>query len=444
MSAPGTLGRAWSPSDDPTPELRPHVRRGLITVAIWLLLMGGWVGFAPISGGVVAQGQVKVDANRRTVTHRDGGTVARIAVVEGQHVRRGDLLLELDDVRVDASVDQLRAALASDKLRLSRLEAEAAQARSWRAPAALSQEFADVNRFSQLAAKEVENFDARRTNLQTQLSAQSQQASDTRTEIDIRQRERANSLRALELMREELKANKTLEAQNFVNRAKVLTLERGVSEYESRHLSNEAELAQARQRLSGIDARARSLTDSYVQSASEGVREVSSQIAENEQRLRASADVQDRQKVVAPVDGLLVNLRVNTTGSAVGPREPIVDIVPADAPLFIEVRLPVEIGPEVHQGMDAEIRLLTGRQRFEQLLPGKVTRVSADALTDERNGTAYFSAMLQVPPEAIRGAAEHLRPGMAAEVYIRVTERTALGFLVEPVAGFFRRGFREH
>lgn len=444
MSLPSTLRLPSAETDSPTPELRPHVRRGMFIIATWLLLMGGWVGLAPISGGVVAQGLVKVDANRRTVTHRDGGTVARIAVVEGQRVQRGELLLELDDVRVDASVDQLRVALASDKLRLSRLEAEASQARVWRAPAALGQEFADVHRFNQLATKEAESFEARRTNLQAQLEAQSQQASDTRTEIDVRQRERANSLRALELMREELKANKTLEAQNFVNRARVLTLERGASEYESRHLSNEAEIAQAKQRLSGIDARARSLTDSYVQAAGEEMRQVSSQIAENEQRLRASADMQDRQKVVAPVDGLLVNLRVNTTGSALGPREPIVDIVPADAPLFIEVRLPVEVGPEVHQGMDAEIRLLTGRQRFQQLLPGKVTRISADALTDERNGAAYFSAMLQVPPEAARSATEHLRPGMAAEVYIRVTERTALGFLVEPVAGFFRRGFQEH
>ena len=58
-------------------------RRGLWIVGGWALVFALWAGFAPISGGVVAQGVVKVEANRRTVTHRDGGTVARILVREG-------------------------------------------------------------------------------------------------------------------------------------------------------------------------------------------------------------------------------------------------------------------------------------------------------------------------------------------------------------------------
>ncbi|MBQ0943039.1 HlyD family type I secretion periplasmic adaptor subunit [Ideonella sp. 4Y16] len=428
---------------DPVPGLRPLQRQALWIIGAWLALMTAWLTLAPIAGGVVAQGVVKVDANRRTVTHRDGGTVARIAVSEGQLVRRGELLVELEDVRVDASQDQLRAAFAADRLRQSRLQAEVAQAAQWQPPAALLRELADVKRLPELAAQERAAFAARRANLVAQIDGQSQQIRDTRTEIEVRERERVNSQRALALMTEELRANQALEAQNFVGRARVLGLERNASEYQSRHLANEAELAQARQRLGALDARSRSLRDSYVQTASDELRELGPRLAETEQRLRASSDDQSRQRVLAPVDGRLLNLRVNTPGSALGPREPVVDIVPADAPLFVEARLPLDAGADVREGMAAELKLLTGAQRFERLLAARVQRVSADALTDERNGSAYFTVLLQVDADEARRAALPLRPGMAAEVYIRVTERSALDFLLEPVAGFFRQGFRE-
>lgn len=428
---------------DPLPGLRPLLRQALWIIGVWLALMVAWLTLAPIAGGVVAQGVVKVDANRRTVTHRDGGTVSRIAVSEGQLVRRGELLVELDDVRVEASQDQLRAAFAADRLRQARLEAEVAQAAAWTLPPALAHEFTDVRRFAELASKERAAFVARRANLMAQLDAQSQQLRDTRTEIEVRERERANSQRALALMTEELRAHQALEAQQFVGRARVLGLERNASEYQSRHLANEAELAQARQRQGALDARSRSLRDSYLQTASDELRELGARLAETEQRLRASADDQTRQRVLAPVDGRLLNLRINTPGSALGPREPIVDIVPADAPLFVEARLPLEAGADVREGMAAELKLLAGQQRFERLLNARVHRVSADALTDERSGSAYFTVLLQLPADEAQRASAPLRPGMAAEVYIRVTERSALDFLLEPVAGFFRQGFRE-
>jgi HlyD family type I secretion membrane fusion protein len=227
-----------------------------------------------------------------------------------------------------------------------------------------------------------------------------------------------------------------------LHKAHVLSLQRSVSEYESRQLSNEAELAQARQRLGALDARVRSLRDSLVQQASEELRDVGMRIADNEQRLRATTDDQSRQKVLAPEAGRLMNLRINTVGSALGPREPIVDVVPRDAPLLVEARLPLDVAADVRPGMPAELRILTAQARYEKLLPAEVRQVSADAQVDERTGTSYVSAQLQVPASALAQRQTPLQPGMAAEVYIRVAERTPLGFLLEPVGGYFRRAFR--
>lgn len=422
---------------------RRIVRRGLTIVAAWVLLIGAWAVWAPISGGVVASGLVKVEADRRTVSHRDGGTVAAIRVKEGQAVKKGDVLVELDDVRVDASVGLLRAQLAADRLRQSRLEAEAAGAARWSTPSALAAEFADVARFAEQAAKERASFDARRSNVQTQIDGERRQADDTRTEITVRLRERENARKAMALMQEELALNQQLQQENYVNRTRVMSLQRAVSEYESRQLSNEAELAQAQQRLGALESRMRALRDALVQAAAEELREVGARVSDAEQRLRASHDDQARQKIVAPESGRLVNLRVNTVGSAIGPREPVVDIVPANAPLQIELRLGPDAAAGITPGTAADVRPLTAQARYDKLLAATVTQVSADAQEDERSGAAYVSVQVQVDTAALPPGAPPLQSGMAAEVYIKVAERTPLGFVIEPVAAYFRKGFRE-
>lgn len=430
----------------PPVEQRLHrvARRGLWVLGLWGAVFAGWALLAPISGGVVANGLVKVEANRRTVTHRDGGTVAKVWVREGQTVQKGDVLVELADVRVDASVDMLRAQLAADRLRLSRLQAESSRATAWVPPGALLAEFSDVKSLPDQAAKERATFDARQRNLQAQLEGEARQAEDTRTEISVRLRERENAGKALGLMKEELALNQKLEQDQFINRTRVMSLQRAVSEYESRQLSNEAELAQARQRLGALEARMRGLRDTLAQSASEEQREVGARASDTEQRLRASADDQQRQKVLAPEAGRLVNLRVNTVGSALGPREPVVDIVPSGAPLLVEARLPLDAGAAVKPGTQAEIRLLTAHSRYETLLPAEVVQVSADALQDSATTAPYLSAQLQIPADALQAEATAPRPGMAAEVYIRLSERTPVGFLLEPITGYFHRAFREH
>jgi HlyD family type I secretion membrane fusion protein len=432
--------------------LRRTAGRGLWIVGAWITVFSLWAFWAPISGGVVAQGIVKVEANRRTITHRDGGTVARILVREGQTVRKGDVLVELEDVRVDASVDLLRAQLAADRLRQSRLEAEASGQTSWQVPSNLSNEFSDVKRFAEQAAKERAAFAARQSNLAAQVEGERRQARDTRTEIEIRMKERENAHTAVRLMREELALNQKLEQEQYVNRARVMAMQRGVSEYESRQFANEAELAQAKQRLGALEARLRLLQDGLVQQASEELRELGARIADTEQRLRSSSDDQTRQTVTASESGRLVNLRVNTPGSALGPREPIVDIVPVDAPLEVEVHLPLDVAAEVQVGTAAELKLMTADARYDRLLGATVIEVSADALTDERSGAPFLRALLQVTPEqasAVSGVGDRLsmgtlRPGMAAEVYIKTAERTPVGFLLEPITGYFRRAFREH
>lgn len=433
MPAPGSCAR----------PMRRLAIAGAAVIVAWCAALAGWATWAPIAGGVIAPGLVKVEADRRTVTHRDGGTVARIHVTEGQHVDAGALLVELADVRTDAAAAMARTQWAADRVRLARLEAEAEGRRAFRIPAALAGELTDVPGLAAQAAKEEAAFAARLAQLDGQIDGERRQMVGTRAEIEARSAERDNARKAIALMQEELAVNEKLQEQNYVGRTRVLALQRAVSEYESRRLGNDAELAQAQQRLAAAEARIAALRRALVQAAAEESREVAARVSDAEQRLRAASEDRDRQRIVAPVAGRLVGLRVNTPGSALGPREPVVDIVPDDAPLEVEVRLSVEAAADVAPGMPAELRLLTASLQHAPLLPGTVRRVGADAQFDDRTGAAYRIAVVTVDRGSRAARGVPWRAGLAAEVYLKVAERTALEFLLEPVTDRFRRAFRD-
>ncbi len=429
----------------PVRELLARWRtQGIAAILVWLGLFVAWAVFAPISGAVVAPGLVKVESNRQIVSHRDGGIVSQILVREGQTVDKGQTLIVLEDARVETTVDLLQAQLVAEQLRKSRLEAEAALRASW-TPPALAGAGPVSERTREALQRERSAFDARRRTLEGQLASARGQIADIDNEIQAHQRNVVASAEALKLLREEIASNEKLLEENFVNRTRVLTLRRGLAEYESRIETTEADLSQARQRKAELEGKQASLRLAYVQQATEELREATTRLVDFEERLRAGRDAAGRQVIVAPVAGRLVDLRVNTVGSAVGAREPIVDIVPTDQPLVVETRVGAESITEVRTGQQAEVRLLGTRQRDTPLLDGKVVRVSADALVEPRSGLPYFAVQVEVKPSP-EGFPHGLVliAGQSTEVYIKTSERTAFEFLLEPLTAGLRRSFREH
>jgi HlyD family type I secretion membrane fusion protein len=246
-------------------------------------------------------------------------------------------------------------------------------------------------------------------------------------------------------MREELELNRTLAEQAFVNRTRVMALERNAADYQSRIDANRAELAQARQRAGELQARLDALREGYHQEASADLRDTQGRIVELEEQLASARDAQQRLAVLAPAAGRVVDLRVTTPGGSIGPRDPLLDIVPDDSPLLVEVHVGVDAIAELRPGQVADVRLTAYRQRSTPLIAGRVTQVSADALSDRQGGAPYYVVQVTLDPASLAAAGEvALQPGMAAEVFIRSRSGTALDFLVEPLLNAARRSLRQH
>ena len=425
------------PADD-LPRLR---RSGLLVIAGAATALGLWLALAPLSGAVIAAGVVKVESERKVVQHQEGGIVRSILVRVGDRVQAGQPLLMLADVQVDATLELLRLQIDAEEVRQARLNSE----RRLLPTLDLAPEHrarSSEPRMAQLVQRELEFFKLRRAALDSQLALLQTQVQATQQEIAARSGQAGADAEALLLQREELTANESLVDQGFIARTRLLAMQRGVVEADARSGSNRAELAQARQRVADTSLRALSLRNDYSQQAERELKDSTAKLFDLQQRLRPSQDAADRQTIVAPVAGEVVDLRVSTVGSVIGARERLMDIVPLNPELIVEARLRPEDVGHARVGAAADVRLTALQQRITPTVSGKLVYVSGDRLTDPTTQAGYYTAHVRIGAQALRDVGP-LQAGMPAEVYLLTAPRTALTYWLEPLFGALHKGMRE-
>jgi HlyD family type I secretion membrane fusion protein len=416
---------------------------GLLVIAAGAGGLAAWAVQAPLSGAVIAQGFVKVDMNRKVVQHQEGGIVKELLVRDGDRVRQGQVLLVIDDVRVDATVDLLRTQLDGELAKAARLEAERALLARI-VPASELEPRAKEPKVAEIVQREESLFRARREALDSQIAVLRRQIRQTEVEARALADQIAAEERALKLQKDELAANEELVRQGFVQKTRVMGLQRGVAEYEARWGEHRAELAKTQQRSSELELRILAQRNGYVQSATDELKETTARIFDLEQRLRPSRDQALRQRVVAPIAGEVVGLRAFSPGAVAGPREVLMEIVPEEKTLVVEARIRPEDINYVRTGSKADVRLTAYQQRSTPLVEGSVTYVSGDRMVDNASGAAYYQVQIALGPEALAAAGNlRMQAGMPAEVYVRTDSRTAFDYLAAPITTYFRRAMRE-
>jgi HlyD family type I secretion membrane fusion protein len=408
---------------------------GMLVIVGGIVAMAVWAYFAPLSGAVIAPGFVKVDLNRKVVQHQEGGIVRAIRVRDGDRVAQGQELVLLDDVRIDAQLDLLRTQFDAERAKAARLEAERTLAARPVFPKDLMRK--------EYVTREEALFRARREALDTQIAVLRKQIRETVEEASALAEQIAAEDRALKLQKDELAANERLLEQGYVQKTRLLTLQRAVAEYEARHGERRAELSKSRQRASELEFRILAMRNTYVQTATDELKESTAKMFDLEERIRPSRDASERQRIAAPIAGEVVGLRVFTAGSVIGPRDVLMEIVPNEKRLIVEARIRPEDINHVRSGSEADIRLTAYQSRTTPLVPGSVTYVSGDRLVDQQSGAPYYIVHIDVPERALTASNLRLQAGMPAEVFIRTDTRTALDYLLAPVTSYLRRAMRE-
>lgn len=417
----------------------PTMGFGLIVIALFLGGFGAWAGFAPLESAAIAPGVVSVSGKRKTVQHLEGGIVAELPVREGEVVAAGQALVVLDDTQARASFSLLRAQHRSAAALKARLEAERDGLAGIRWPASLR----EAGARDDVLATEERIFRARARSLANRTAIYRRQIEQLRAEAAGLEEEVETQDRQLGLLEEEIAALGGLVAKGVEGKPRLLALKRTKAEVAGSRARNRSQVARVGQRVEETLLAIAELGNERLSGVVGELREVQTRMSDLREHLESARNVLTRTRVLAPVAGTVVNLRVFTRGGVVGPGEPLMELVPAGDRLVVEARVePTDID-SVHPGLGAKVRLTAFSQLETPPLPGKVTRVSADRLVDAMTGAPYYEARIALDAEQPALAELKLQPGMPAEVMIVTGERTALEYLLEPIVTSLGRALRE-
>ncbi|MNZ97120.1 Type I secretion system membrane fusion protein PrsE [compost metagenome] len=203
-------------------------------------------------------------------------------------------------------------------------------------------------------------------------------------------------------------------------------------------------IAQSRLQIGETELQIAQLQKNFVAEVVNQLAEVQTQGFDLRERLSAAQDRANRIKIRAPESGMVLGMKVHTVGGVVGQGTPLLDIVPASEELIVEVQIaPTDID-RVLPGKLADIRFSAFNNATTPVIEGRLIHVSADRLTNEQTGTAYYLGRIALTE---KGRADlgnlMLVPGMPAEVLIKTGARTLLNYLMQPATNAFARSLIE-
>ncbi len=423
---------------------RRPVTLGLVTLVLLVGGFGGWSMLTDISGAIVASGQLEVEQNRQIVQHPDGGVVAEIAVIEGQAVKTGDLLIRLDGSLLQSELAIVEGQLFEVLARRARLEAE----RDDKDAPTFTGELAELARtrpeVAELVAGQRGLFIARRESLARQSEQLEKRGSQITSQIEgVVAQSQALAIQ-LELIRQELKDQQSLLDKGLAQASRVSALQRE----EAQLLGDVGELASSRAQAEGrateVELEILRLAAVRREEANTQLRDVGPQELELAERRRALIERITRLDIRAPVSGLVLGLQVTSPRSVLRPADPVLYLIPQDRPLVISAQIsPINVD-EVHIGQTVRLVFPTFSARTTPELQGHVTTISADALTDQRTQAPYYRAEIVLDAgEIAKLSGLTLLPGMPVDAFIQTGARTPMAYLLKPFTDYFNQAFRE-
>jgi len=426
----------------------PAPRITMLVITAVLVAAIAWASLGRVDVIASAPGRIAASEGGKVIQPLEIAQVADIHVYDGEPVRKGQVLVELQPTDTQADVDQLKSELAAAQLEAAR-QATVALGRPFSAPAGADPAAAAVaHREARAAAEEAAS----------KVASLDHQAQEYRAELDGAQAE-ATRLRAeLALADQRDQIFRQLDVKGFGSKLQLLDaedkredLERSLETSEHRAPELEAQIASTTRARDEAAAEAAhtnlaGLADARLKAASLG-----DQLTKAEDRLAA-------RTLAAPVDGTVQELAIHTVGGIVQPGQMLMRIAPAQGPLIVEARLANREVGFVRTGMDAQVKVEAFPFTRYGLIHARVLSISRDALSATAPAdTPADKVAAQVDPEpqylvrlalaraymVIDGRRTPLAPGMAVTAEIKTGRRSIISYVLSPLARSVEEAGRE-
>ncbi|KSV62687.1 MULTISPECIES: HlyD family type I secretion periplasmic adaptor subunit [Ensifer] len=403
--------------------------------ATLLFGVGGWAANARLSGAVITQGQVAISQQVKLIQHRDGGIVSEIAVRNGDQVKKGDVLIRLDETQTRVELAIVRGQLQQFYAMRARLKAERD------GEAGVSFDGLDVSEV--LKVSELKLFEANRRMITSQEEQMRLQITQLEEQIRGLKAQTGSSDAEREIVEKEIAKLETLLKSGLVPVSEHRDLLRQMARIDGSKGELVARIAEAVGQISELRIKLLAIDQNTRKETQTQIVGIEAKIAELSEREVAARDRLSRMEVRAPVDGLVYDLQVHTIGGIIAPGASVMSIVPEDDDLTVEIRIPPADIDRIAPGQASRLRFTVFNQRTTPELDGQVGVVAAATTIDRATGQPYYLATVDITQALDRLGDRKLMPGMPVEVYVQTDERTAISYLTKPFTDQMLRAFRE-
>lgn len=420
---------------------------GYAVVLIVFFGLGTWAAIAPLASAAHAPGKIRVESNRKTVQHLEGGIVSSLPVRDGDFVEKDQIVMTLDDTQAKSQLEIVHGLYVVALAREARLAAQRDQMEQVDYPEFL-RERADDSRVQEAMDVQNQIFTVRKAAYENEIALYAQQVEQLESQLEGLEAQKDASERLVNSYSADFRDVKGLEKKGYAERRQVRELARQVTENQGELGDLVSRIASTRSQI--VEAKLKSLQlqkelQREVAAELDSVRERMFQLFEQRQALQ---DTLARTVIRAPQSGKVLGLTVHTVGAVISEGEPLLDIVPENERLVIEAKvLPIDID-RVAVGQMADIRFSAFKTRETTRIQGRLITLSADSIVDDRDvdRKPYYQAVVEITDEGIEQLRERnltLIAGMPAEVFVRTGERTLVQYLTDPLVNTLARAFIE-
>lgn len=410
----------WATIQQEPLRARFLLRWVLVVIAILLV----WAALAKIDEVTRGNGKVTPSQQLQVIQAVDPGVVSEIDVKEGQSVAQGQLLMKIDETRYLSSLQENQSQYLALQAKAARLRA-IAEGKPFTLPPEVEKEL------PQIAAQERALYLSKRTELDTQLSIARQQLAQRNQELNEVRARRDQATQSYNLANQELNVTKPLVNTGAVSEVEILRLQRDVARYRGDRDEATAQITRVQAAISEAQHKINDVDLNFRNEASAELADTMAKISGLSAGSTALSDRVKHSNVLSPVKGTVKRLLVNTVGGVVQPGTELLEVVPTDDQLLLEVRIHPKDVAFLRPGLKAMVRFSAYDFTIYGGLEGVVDHVGADTVTDDK-GNAFYVVQVHTLKSSL-GKNLPLLPGMQAEVDIQTGKKSVLSYLLKPI-----------
>lgn len=408
---------------------RPYVgtRRVILSAGVGLFVFVSWASFAKVDELTRGQGRVIPSSKAQIVQSAEPATVLNIVVRPGQAVRKGQLLVRLDDTESSSQLGQIEAENRSLAARAERLGREGGGGESYECNTAGGKSLAEC-------AQEATLQSARAATQRSRKMALSAAVEQRRRDYDEAQATIASLKSSLALAQNQVDMLEPLAAKSIVPQTELLNAKRETTEIRGKLAAAQQAASRASAAINEAQAQVAEAGLQFRQEALDERNQLIAKMAVNSESLRGAAGRRQRSEIRSPANGIVNDVQVTTEGGFVQAGQKIMQVVPIGDKLLVEARVAPRDIAFIKVGDRANVKVTAYDFAIYGGLSGRVVQVAPDSIYDEATKEAYFTVVVETDLAFLRNGKRRLpiTPGMICDVEVVTGKKSVLSYLFKP------------